>query len=30
LSFGDDVLFGGLSPARSRFVGEGDIGRAIG
>jgi hypothetical protein len=30
LSFGDDVLFGGLSPARSRFMGEGEIGRAIG
>ncbi|KAK4044519.1 hypothetical protein C8A01DRAFT_42701 [Parachaetomium inaequale] len=30
LSFGDDVLFGGLSPARPRFPGEGEIGRAIG
>jgi len=30
LSFGDEVLLGGLSPARPKFPGEGDIGRAIG
>lgn len=30
LSFGDDVLLAGLSPARPRFNGEGQIGRAIG
>ncbi|KAL2199818.1 hypothetical protein P885DRAFT_30377 [Corynascus similis CBS 632.67] len=31
LSFGDETLFGGLlSPARPKFPGEGDIGRAIG
>lgn len=30
LSFGDEVLFGGLSPARPRFPGTGEIGRAIG
>lgn len=30
LSFGDEALYGGLSPARSRFTGEGEIGRAIG
>ncbi|KAH6845245.1 hypothetical protein B0I37DRAFT_179881 [Chaetomium sp. MPI-CAGE-AT-0009] len=30
LSFGDEVLLGGLSPARPRFPGEGEIGRAIG
>ncbi|KAH6650023.1 hypothetical protein F5144DRAFT_555069 [Chaetomium tenue] len=30
LSFGDEVLFGGLSPARPRFPGEAEIGRAIG
>jgi uncharacterized membrane protein YgcG len=30
LSFGDEVLYAGLSPSRSRFTGEGEIGRAIG
>jgi len=30
LSFGDEVLLGGLSPARPMFAGEGAIGRAIG
>ncbi|KAH6619811.1 hypothetical protein B0J18DRAFT_254700 [Chaetomium sp. MPI-SDFR-AT-0129] len=30
LSMGDEVMFGGLSPARPRFPGEGEIGRAIG
>jgi hypothetical protein len=30
LSFGDEVLLTGLSPARPRFNGEGEIGRAIG
>jgi hypothetical protein len=30
LSFGDEVLLGGLSPARPRFPGEAEIGRAIG
>ena len=30
LSFGDEVLYGGLSPARPRIHGEGEIGRAIG
>jgi len=30
LSFGEEVLYGGLSPARPRFPGEGEIGRAIG
>ncbi|KAK3310407.1 uncharacterized protein B0T15DRAFT_489090 [Chaetomium strumarium] len=30
LSFGDEVLYGGLSPARPRFTGEAEIGRAIG
>lgn len=30
LSFGDEMLLGGLSPARPRFNGDGEIGRAIG
>ncbi|AEO65879.1 69008768-d0c0-4904-bf26-19780273c2bf [Thermothielavioides terrestris] len=30
LSFGDEVLFGGLSPARPRFAADEEIGRAIG
>ncbi len=30
LSFDNEVLYGGLSPARPRIHGEGDIGRAIG
>ncbi|KAK4242376.1 hypothetical protein C8A03DRAFT_11472 [Achaetomium macrosporum] len=30
LSFGDEVLYGGLSPAWPRFAREGEIGRAIG
>ncbi|KAK4150146.1 hypothetical protein C8A00DRAFT_18277 [Chaetomidium leptoderma] len=30
LSFGDEVFLGGLSPARPRFTGEEEIGRAIG